>query len=175
VQVNCAIKDKCRNAEETMGDRDGPSGQGTRCIAIVGPYLSGKTTLLEAILARTGQISRQGSIAARNTIGDTSPEAREHQMSIEPNIADATFLDDQFTFIDCPGSIEFQFHSQSALTVCDAAIVVCEADEKKLPGLQLTLKHLTDRKIPHFLFINKIDKNETPIARGSRRLRAHRA
>ncbi|MBX2804587.1 MAG: elongation factor G, partial [Hyphomicrobiales bacterium] len=146
-----------------MGDKDGPRGQGARCIAIVGPYLSGKTTLLEAILARTGQINRQGSIAAGNTVGDTSPEARDHQMSIEPNIADTTFIDDKFTFVDCPGSIEFQFHAQSALTVCDAAIVVCEADEKKLPALQLTLKQLSDRKIPHFLFINKIDKNETPI------------
>ncbi len=146
-----------------MGDKDGQRGQGTRCIAIVGPYLSGKTTLLESILARTGQTNRQGSIAAGNTVGDTSPEAREHQMSIEPNIADATFIDDPFTFIDCPGSIEFQFHSQSALSICDAAIVVCEADEKKLPSLQLTLKQLSDSKIPHFLFINKIDKNETPI------------
>lgn len=146
-----------------MGDKDGQDGQGTRCIAIVGPYLSGKTTLLEAILARTGQINRQGSISAGNTVGDNAPEAREHQMSIEPNIADATFINDQFTFVDCPGSIEFQFHSQSALSVCDAAIVVCEADEKKLPALQLILKQLADQKIPHFLFINKIDKNETPI------------
>jgi elongation factor G len=84
-------------------------------------------------------------------------------MSIEPNIADASFLGDKFTFIDCPGSVEFQFQAQSALSVCDAAIVVCEADEKKLPSLQLILKQLTDRKIPHFLFINKIDKNETPV------------
>ena len=33
----------------------------SRCIALVGPYLSGKTTLLEAILARTGAILRPGS------------------------------------------------------------------------------------------------------------------
>ena len=146
-----------------MGESGGQAGRGARCIALVGPYLSGKTTLLDAILARTGAISRQGSVAAGNTVGDASPEARDHTMSIEPNLADATFLSDKFTFVDCPGSVEFQFHMHSALTICDAAVVVCEADEKKLPALQIILKELTDRHIPHFLFLNKIDKIEVPI------------
>jgi elongation factor G len=147
-----------------MGDSNGHAARGTRCIALIGPYLSGKTTLLEAILARTGAIQRQGSVAASNMVGDASPEARAHAMSIEPNLADVTFLDDKFTFIDCPGSVEFQFHTASALTVCDAAVVVCEADEKKLPALQILLKSLVDRKIPHFLFLNKIDKVELPVS-----------
>ncbi len=120
----------------------GQAGRGARCIALVGPYLSGKTTLLEAILARTGAIARQGSAAAGTTVGDASAEARAQGMSIEPNLATVNFLGDKFTFIDCPGSIEFQFQMQSALTVCDAAVVVCEADEKKIPALQLVLKQL---------------------------------
>jgi len=130
---------------------------------LVGPYLSGKTTLLEAILERTGAIPRQGSVAAGTTVGDASPEARDHGMTVESNLADVTFLDDSFTFIDCPGSIEFQQESHSALTICDAAVVVCETDEKKIPALNLILKQLEDRHIPHFLFLNKIDKAETPI------------
>lgn len=84
-------------------------------------------------------------------------------MTLESNFADVKFLDDTFTFIDCPGSVEFQQDSHSALTICDAAVVVCEADEKKLPALQLIMKQLEDRKIPHFLFLNKIDKTETPV------------
>ena len=102
-------------------------------------------------------------MAAGTTVGDASPEAREHGMSLECNLADISFLGDTFTFIDCPGSIEFQQESQSALTICDAAVVVCEPDEKKIPALQLIMKQLEDRGIPHFLFLNKIDKAETPI------------
>jgi len=147
-----------------MGESDGSGGgRGARCIALVGPFLSGKTTLLEAILARTHAVTRQGSIASGNTAGDSLPEARAHGMSVEPNVADADYLGDTFTFVDCPGSVEFQFHMHSALTVCDAAVVVCEADEKKLPALQMTLKQLADRGIPHFLFLNKIDKVELPV------------
>ncbi len=146
-----------------MGQPDGPDGRGARCIAIVGPYLSGKTTLLEAILARCGTIHRQGTIADSNTLGDNTPESRAHAMSVELNAADAEFLGDTFTFLDCPGSIEFQYEAVTPLTACDAAIVVCEPDEKKVPALQLILKQLEDREIPHFLFLNKIDKAEGRI------------
>jgi elongation factor G len=41
---------------------------GPRCIALVGPFQSGKTTLLEAILARTGVIARQGNVESGNTV-----------------------------------------------------------------------------------------------------------
>ena len=146
-----------------MGQAQGQPARSARCIALVGPYLSGKTTLLEAILARTGVIGRQGTTAAKNTIGDASEEARHHGMSVEINVATIDFLGDSFTFLDCPGSIEFQADAANALAGCDAAIVVCEPDEKKVPALQLILKQLQDRGIPHFLFINKIDKAEARI------------
>jgi elongation factor G len=84
-------------------------------------------------------------------------------MSVALNIADAEFLDDHFTFIDCPGSVEFQHEGAEALTACDAAVVVCEPDVKRVPALQLILKQLEDRGIPHFLFLNKIDTFATPL------------
>ena len=86
---------------------NGNRPKGPRCIALVGPFQSGKTTLLEAILARTGAIQRQGSVEAGTTIGDNSKEARHHAMSVELSVATATFMDETYTFIDCPGSIEF--------------------------------------------------------------------
>jgi elongation factor G len=142
----------------------GASGSArSRCIALVGPYLSGKTTLLEAILARTGAIQRTGSVPDKSSVGDASPEARNHGMSVSLNVADVSFLGDNFTFIDCPGSIEFQYEGALALTACDAAVVVCEADPKRLPALQIILKQLEDRGIPHFLFLNKIDESAVPL------------
>ena len=139
------------------------TSRGARCIALIGPYLSGKTTLLEAILARTGGITRQGSIASKTTVGDASPEARDHGMSVSLNVADVSFLGDTFTFIDCPGSIEFQHEGANALTACDAAVVVCEPDPKRVAALQVILKSLEDRGIPHFLFLNKIDSFSSPV------------
>jgi elongation factor G len=144
--------------EQVKDTSKGRRPAGARCIALVGPYQSGKTTLLEAILYRTGAIPRQGKTADKSTIGDAAPEARAHGMSVELNTATTLFMGDSYTFIDCPGSIEFAQDARAALAGCDAAVVVCEADDKKAPALQLILKQLDELKLPRFLFINKIDK-----------------
>ena len=136
---------------------------GPRLIAVVGPFQGGKTTLLEAILARGGASARQGSVRDGTSLGDSSPEARAHAMSVEPNAAHVDYMGDRMTFIDCPGSVEFMHDMRAVLPVVDAAVVVCEADEKKVPQLQLLLRELEDLKIPHLLFLNKIDKSEKRI------------
>ena len=143
--------------------QNGTGPRGPRCIALVGPFQSGKTTLLEAILARTGAVQRQGAVDAGTTVGDASKEARHHKMSVEASIATANFMGDNYTFIDCPGSIEFIHDMRAVLPAVDAAVVVCEADEKKVPQLQLILRELEDLNIPRFLFLNKIDKADKRV------------
>ena len=143
--------------------QNGTGPRGPRCIALVGPFQSGKTTLLEAILARTGAIQRQGSVEAGTTVGDASKEARHHKMSVELSVATANFMGDNYTFLDCPGSVEFIHDMRAALPAVDAAVVVCELDEKKIAQLQLILRELEDLNIPHFLFVNKIDKADQSV------------
>src|SRR3954468_6737099 len=143
--------------------QNGTRASGPRCIALVGPFQSGKTTLLEAILARTGAIPRQGTVDTGTTVGDSSKEARHHQMSVELCAATTEFMGDSYTFIDCPGSVEFANDMRAALPGGDAAVVVCEMDEKKIPQLQLILRELEEQKIPRFLFLNKIDKADSTI------------
>jgi elongation factor G len=136
---------------------------GPKAIALVGPFAGGKTALLEAILARTGAINRQGTAAEGNRVGDASPEAKAHQMTIEVNVAETEFLRDKLTFLDCPGSIEFAFEAEPILAAADLAVVVAESDPKKIPALQVILKTLEDRKIPRMMFLNKIDKEEISV------------
>jgi len=143
-------------------DRDGgDTGRraGPKAVALVGPFGSGKTTLLEAMLARTGAVARQGSVTDGTSVGDTSAEARAHQMSVELNIAETGFMDERITLLDCPGSVEFAAEADAVLAVADCAVVVAEADAKKVPALQLILRELEERGIPRFLFLNKIDRS----------------
>jgi elongation factor G len=143
--------------------QNGNSPKGPRCIALVGPFQSGKTTLLEAILARTGAVQRQGTVEAGTTVGDGSPEARHHHMSVEVSVASTNFLGDSYTFVDCPGSVEFVHDMRAVLPAVDAAVVVCEADARKVPQLQLVLRELEELGIPRFLFLNKIDKADQRV------------
>jgi len=130
----------------------------TRNVAIVGPYLSGKTTLLESLLFVTGAISRKGSIKDGNTVGDSVAEARDRQMSVEVSVASTEYQDTRFTFIDCPGSIEFAQETYNALIGVDAALVVCEPVAERVLTLAPLFKFLDDWEIPHLVLINKMDR-----------------
>src|SRR5690242_18513727 len=102
-----------------------------RAIALLGPHGGGKTSLLESIAVITGAAQRKGSVAAGTSLGDSSPESRARVMSVEMNVLTTQYLGEEFTFLDCPGSIEFLSDTLNVLPGIDAAIVVCEPDAAK--------------------------------------------
>ena len=52
---------------------------------------------------------------AGTSVGDASKEARHHKMSVELAAATTTFMGDSYTFIDCPGSVEFSHEADAVL------------------------------------------------------------
>jgi elongation factor G len=72
-------------SETITGGRPGSGAH--RVVALCGPYLSGKTSLLESILYATGAIGRRGSTRAGTSIGDGAAEARKRGMGTEINVA----------------------------------------------------------------------------------------
>ncbi|CAA6605313.1 Elongation factor G-like protein [Rhodospirillaceae bacterium LM-1] len=134
-----------------------------RVAALVGPYLSGKTSLLEALLFEAEAVHRKGLVKDGSSVGDASPEARARQMSTEVNLVNLTYLGDPWTLIDCPGSIELAQESMNALAVADVAVVVAEPDPARALMLSPLLKFLDDHKIPHILFLNKMDASAVKV------------
>ena len=128
-----------------------------RAAALVGPYASGKTALMESLLAHCGAIPKKGSAKDGTTVGDASAEARAHHMGTELNAASATFLGEGWTFLDCPGSVEFARDAEQALMVADIAVVVVEPDPGKAILAAPVLHFLDQREIPHLIFISKMD------------------
>lgn len=135
-----------------------------RVAAIVGPYTSGKTTLLESLLSVSGTTHRRGRVTDGSSLGDGSPEARDRQMTVETNVAGARFLDEDWVLIDCPGSVEFMQQTYDSLMVADVAVVVCDPEPDRAVMLAPLLKFLDARAIPHLIFINKVDRDGTGIS-----------
>ena len=134
---------------------------GPRCVALVGPYLSAKTTMMEAMLHAAGATGRRGSAADGTALGLASPEAKARRISMETTAVHCTFMDERSTFLDCPGSVELAAETQKALMVADLAVVVCEPAPDKALALMPLFKMLDDMAVPHVLFINKLDTINT--------------
>jgi elongation factor G len=134
-----------------------------RCVALVGPYLSGKTSLLESLLYTSGSTSRRGKVSDGTSVGDHAAEARARQMSTELNVANATFLGDPWTILDCPGSVELLYEAQQAMLACDVAVVVCEPEVERAVTVSALLRFLDRHKIPHMIFINKLDVSNARV------------
>ena len=150
-------------SQESTKERSTKIKATPRAIALIGPHGGGKTSLLESIAIVTGAIVRKGSVTAGSSLGDGSPQSRARVMSTELNVLTTQYLDEEFTFLDCPGSIEFLGDTLNILPGIDAAIVVCEPDAAKVLMLQPFLKRLADAAVPHLLFINKFDKARGPL------------
>ena len=125
----------------------------TRCITIVGPSQSGKTTLMESILHICNESHQKNPIKNTNTSSDQLTD----EQKINLNISNIQFMDEKFTFIDCPGSNEFINEFLQVAKVSDLSIIVIEPVKEKFLSLVPYFYYLNKMNIPHILFINKVD------------------
>ncbi len=129
-----------------------------RNIAFVGPHHAGKTTLVEAVLARSGAIPRRGSIADGTTVTDHEPEDVSHAESTTAGFAHCSSGNVDLTIIDAPGFIDFFEETKLVLCGADAAVVVVEADPGRVVQTKTLVDYLESRTMPHCFVINKLDR-----------------
>lgn len=115
-----------------------------RSIALIGPQGTGKSTLFEALLAAAGApVKRVG--------------ARVRSASGELRLGHCRYLGEDWSIVDCPGSVEFAYEAAGAAAIVDLAVVVCEPTPERAAAVGPLLKRLEADGVPHLVFINKID------------------
>ena len=118
---------------------------------------SGKTTLSEAMLYRSGNINKLGRVDHKNSFLDTFSLERERGITIFSKQAVLNYGDTVFTLLDTPGHVDFSAETERTLQVLDYAILVISGTD----GVQshtLTLwKLLSKYNVPCFIFVNKTD------------------
>jgi elongation factor G len=129
-----------------------------RNVALISHGGAGKTTLAEAMLFDAGAIQRIGSVDAGTSTLDWDPDEQKRQQSINLGIASLEHDGVRITLVDTPGYADYQADVIQALAAVDAAIVVVDASAGVEVGTEEVWRLAEERKLPRFVFINKMDR-----------------
>ena len=111
----------------------------TRCIVVLGAAGTGKSTLVDKLCGLEG--------------GQAQPAT-----ATDTRAARFTFIGDDWTVLDCPGSLEFMQQAMDAMLVADAA-VICVSPQPEQAVLAAPYIRLAESAgVPAFLLVNRMDE-----------------
>ncbi len=143
-----------------------------RNVALVGHGGSGKTTLVEALLARAGAVPRIGRVEDGTTVSDTEAEEIKRRISLSLAIAPVEWEGCKINLIDTPGYADFMGEVEAALSVADLAVFVVSAVDGVEVQTEVIWRRCTNLGLPRMVFINKEDKERADFHRVLEQLRA---
>lgn len=129
-------------------------------IGILAHVDSGKTTLSEGMLYRSGEIRKLGRVDHKNAFLDNNEIERDRGITIFSKQAVLTVNDTEFTLLDTPGHIDFSAEMERTLRVLDYAILVISGTDGVQNHTETLWRLLIRYNIPTFIFINKMDISE---------------
>ena len=132
-----------------------------RNICLLGHSGSGKTALAESLLYMTGAIDRIGKNADGNTVCDYDPEEVRRHVSISASVVPLEYKNIKINLLDTPGGFDFSGAVVEALRAADAAILVLSAKDGITVGFEKAWKYCEDRNMPRFIYISKVDEENS--------------
>ena len=126
-------------------------------IGITAHVDSGKTTLAEAILYKTGAIRKLGRVDSGSSALDTDSIERERGITIFSAQAEFTANDIRYTLLDTPGHVDFTAETERTMCVLDYAILVISGTDGVQSHTHTLWKLLQKYEVPVFIFVNKMD------------------
>src|SRR5215217_616067 len=134
-------------------------------VALVSHGGAGKTSLVEAMLFRSGAITRLGSVEEGNTTSDFDPDEIKRGMSVSLALAPAEWKSSKVNLLDTPGYADFFGEVVEAVRVADAGIVVVDAVSGAQVGTELVWRALDERNLPRLIVVNKLDRENSDYDR----------
>jgi elongation factor G len=136
-----------------------------RNVAVAGHGGTGKTTLVEQMLAAGGAIPKAERVETGRTVSDFTEEEIGRKISIHTSLSHLAWKDRKINLLDTPGSADFVGEVIAALRAAECAMLAVGADV----GVQIeTIKlwrRLSRAEMPRFVFINKMEKERADFAR----------
>ncbi|MGL5206831.1 MAG: elongation factor G [Acidaminococcaceae bacterium] len=134
------------------------TGDRIRNVAIVGHGGAGTTSVTEALLYRSGAISRMCKVEDGATTTDYEPEEIKRKVSVNATLAPVEWRDSKINFIDTPGFADFVAEVKSAFRAVDSALIVVCATSGVQVGTEQCWKLAEEAGLPRICFVNKMDR-----------------
>jgi elongation factor G len=143
-----------------------------RNVALLGHSGSGKTSLSEALLFRSGAVSRQGRVEDGTTISDWDSEEQRRGISINLSVLPIEHGEFRINLLDTPGYLDFISEVVSGLHASEAGLILVDAVAGSEVGTELAWDRLTEIGKPRLIFINKMDRENANYDKAVESLRA---
>ncbi len=134
------------------------TGDKIRNVAIVAHGGAGKTSVTEALLYRSGAITRMGKVEDSNTTTDFEPEEIKRKVTISAALAPIEWREQKINFIDTPGYADFVAEVKGALRAADSALVVVCAASGVEVETEKVWRYANDLNLPRVIMVNKMDR-----------------
>ncbi len=130
-----------------------------RNVAVVGHGSSGKTSLIEALLYRTGATDRLGKIADGNTVSDYDPEEVKRKASLNLSIVPVEYNNVKINFLDAPGLFDFALGQAEAIRAAGSVLIVVSGKSGVTVGAKKAYKAAAKVGKPRAVFVSKMDSD----------------
>ena len=127
-------------------------------VVLVGPGGSGKTTLVETLLAAAGAVSRAGTVRDGSTVCDFEESEHVHERSLSLAVAPLVHDGTKINLVDTPGHSDFSEDTYRVLSAVDAAVMLVDAAKGLEPQTLKLFRVCKARGIPVITVINKWDR-----------------
>ncbi|NQU07627.1 MAG: elongation factor G [Candidatus Abyssubacteria bacterium] len=132
-----------------------------RNLGFVGHGGTGKTSLVEHILNKTGKTSRLGTIDAGNTVGDYLEEEVARKFTISLKLMHSEWKKTAIYLVDNPGYADFVAEMAASLAVLDSALLIIDGAAGVQVGTITSWRYCEKNNLPRAIFINKLDKEHS--------------
>src|SRR6476619_2768664 len=147
------------NARRAAGqDLEASSPDRIRNVVLVGPGGSGKTTLVETLLAASGAVPRAGSVREGSTVCDFEESEQAHGRSISLAVAPLVHDGIKVNLVDTPGYADFVGELRAGLRAADCALFVVAANEAVDDATRALWRECHEVGMPRAVVVTKLDQ-----------------